>query len=558
MLTFAGRTRITGGRDFSTRVREMSNDEDKREARELLPSPRNFAPQKLLGPAPDSPHLLDLSAAPVPRAVPYELTAPEDASERFAFALWGAGRKREAIEFLERQIDLRRDASMVSPHPEPVEGGVEGDGTGAETAAFPHVLDPGAEDAQPIPPKSAGPVPLPRPVTSADAVSAAAPRRNKLRLAALAASLVLATSAVLAMNFLAPPLLGEGEGGEADVIGEPTPLAAALPSPRPEPAEAQPVQIAAASPAETGSLAPVETSPQLEADEPPTAAETEIEEPEPTIAETSVEASKSVEPIEEVADATPTALKESGSADTPSAMEEAVVATASPAEESRAVEPEIAAPIEEPAAPAPIEEPASAALPLPHPQSPTPNLAATGPTIPETPDTGPTPAPGLAALAVNAPPPEDTDTPLTESSAADSAGAQLAQPPPPQSSPLDPLFAALGMPDSAEAALAGGAENSFAVGPRIPAPRPEFTPDMLVEEPRPTRVARAEASPAPAPPPPDNDVPILRDVPPGGRVLYGPDGEPLVIWRAPGNDGRRFWERGRRLLRRSADFPRRR
>ena len=58
----------------------------------------------LIGPAPENSIVLDLVANPPP------FGAPEDASERFAFALWNAGRKDEAIAFLEGQIAHRRAA----------------------------------------------------------------------------------------------------------------------------------------------------------------------------------------------------------------------------------------------------------------------------------------------------------------------------------------------------------------------------------------------------------------------------------------------------------------
>ena len=488
----------------------MSSHEEKREARELLPSPRNFSPRRKRGPAPESPLVLDLAATPVPRAVPQEGTAPEDASERFAFALWSAGRKEEAIQFLERQIDLRRETGFY-PRPEPAEGAgespdlIHGQGDGTRTAAFPQVADPGAEDAQPAAPtpvapkpivsESAGPVPLPRPVTPADSIAGIAPRKNQMRVAALAASLVLATGAVLAMNYLAPP----GAEPDAAATGEPLPLAEALDSVAEEGAEtaaATPAEEAAPSPAATGSLA----------------AETPLPAAEEAVAGTAAsrDAVTETAALVPVSDSTPP-----------------------PAEEPAA------AAIEEPAAPAPIEGPASAAAPLPHPKSATPDFAASGPAIPETPVADPTPAPGLAALSQTPPSSGEApaEEPVSETTAAEAAPDTSS---PAQPSPLDSLFAAIGRPASAEAALAAGVESSFALAPRLPAPRPEFRPEMLAEEPAPRRVARAQA---PAPAPDYDDSPILADVPPGGRVLYGEDGEPLVVWRVPGHEGRRFWLR---------------
>lgn len=57
-----------------------------------------------------------IDSAPTPPAPVERLdAAPEDASERFAFALWAAGRKDEAVEFLERQIARHKTADADLP-----------------------------------------------------------------------------------------------------------------------------------------------------------------------------------------------------------------------------------------------------------------------------------------------------------------------------------------------------------------------------------------------------------------------------------------------------------
>ena len=57
-----------------------------------------------------------IGSAPLPPAPVERLAAtPEDALERFAFALWAAGRKDEAVEFLERQIARYRPDAPGMP-----------------------------------------------------------------------------------------------------------------------------------------------------------------------------------------------------------------------------------------------------------------------------------------------------------------------------------------------------------------------------------------------------------------------------------------------------------
>ncbi len=93
------------------------------------------------GPGARLPALIASAPSAPARAERLDAT-PEDASERFAFALWNAGRKEEAIAFLRQQAHYRADALPLDGAP-PRQPGAEASATEQPDPSPPPIPGPG-------------------------------------------------------------------------------------------------------------------------------------------------------------------------------------------------------------------------------------------------------------------------------------------------------------------------------------------------------------------------------------------------------------------------------
>lgn len=465
---------------------------------------------------------VDKSTLPVAGSAPAQLirlerleAEPQDAAERFAFALWNAGRKDEAVEFLERQIEMRR-----------VSGG----------APSPDIVPDFIIDAHVVPAGSAGgsasatvlPPPVPkRPFILGGAILA-------LAVAAFAwggidriASITGLTGSDEPAPERATVLALAPEAARPAAEETATPLAAAPTQVTAAPAQAT-LTVSAAAPADTtASTADENTA---------TPAVAATSEPSPA-------ADAPAEPALAAATSTPATDATTTQQPASEATEQPIVATEAPAPAEEPVAPQqaaVAAPSDTGATTEALtdgEAPAEAGGPLvlasTEPTDTPPGTAVTSTGLArlvrtppadaapasdaaaaETPDSAPTDESPATVAASDAPLLDHTSTP-DEMADLDASDA------PPPEPPVEPATAS---GSGVATSVAAGAATAATVAALAP-DAAEAAPEARLPRPRPTTAPRIVASAQPAPKTRVADARVIDEPPPlpGESDTYAPD-----------------------------------